>query len=431
MKSPKKQAKAAAETLMALQSDHEKLSEKIQKTRGKMQKRLNKLQKLEAKIAHFEQTAHPAAVGADGKPVVTPEAIPMRPARLIFNPKSGMTKKVATLEQVVEMLRRHGLKAEVVVKTSGKVARAAAKAAAENKEALVIAAGGDGTIEDVATQLVGTETVMGILPIGTRNNLARELGIPLDLEQACALLGAGITRKIDVGRVRADEKPEVEYFLESAGIGLSAIVLPAGQELRKGRLAKIPRALRRLFEFKPGPIEVELDNGQVITAHSSLVTVSNAPLLGLNFMVAPDARMDDGLLDVAVYDGMTATDLTGYFLKTTNGRRAYNPNVQFFRSRCATIRSGQSLPVASDADVIEERKVLEIEIEPQALNAIVGKGIALTLPVEAVQSAPPLAGEQGTPKNGKDAATPQPAADVKPAVDANPEPAAKEPVPAQ
>src|SRR6185503_574376 len=104
----------------------------------------------------------------------------------------------------------------------------------------------------------------------------------------------GITRKIDVGRVKANEKPEVEYFLESAGIGLSAIVLPAGQELRKGRLAKLPSALRRLFEFKPGAVEVELDNGERIIANSSLVTVSNAPLLGMNYMIAPDANMDDG-----------------------------------------------------------------------------------------------------------------------------------------
>ncbi|MEP7357134.1 MAG: YegS/Rv2252/BmrU family lipid kinase [Anaerolineales bacterium] len=412
MKSPKKKAQAAAEMLLEMQQQHKKLAKKMEKARSKVQRRLKKLNKVEGEIARLEHEAHSPQAGADGKPTVPPAA-PLRPARLIFNPKSGLTKKAATLEELVDMLRRHGLQAEVVIKTSGKVARAAAKAAAQNKEALVIAAGGDGTIEDVATQLVGTKTVLGILPIGTRNNLARELGIPLELDQACALLGAGITRTIDAGRVRADEKPEVEYFLESAGIGLSAIVLPAGQELRKGRLAKLPGALRRLFEFKPGPIEVELDHGEKITAHSSLVTVSNAPLLGLNFMVAPDAKMDDGMLDIAVYDGMTATDLTKYFLKTTNGRRAYDPNVKFFRSCKATIRSGQSLPIASDADVVEERKVLEIEVVREALIAIVGKGAALAVPVEAVESTPPLAGVQAAPKNGN--LTPEKAADPAPA----------------
>jgi YegS/Rv2252/BmrU family lipid kinase len=400
MKSPKKQAKEAAELLEELRRKHGKLAKKMEQKSTKFQKKTRKLQKLEAKIARMERQAHAPQPDADGKPVVAVDASKLRPVRLIFNPKSGLLKKTPTLEVVVDTLRRHGLQAEVTVKTSGKVARAAAKAAAENKEELVIAAGGDGTIEDVATQIVGAETVLGILPIGTRNNVARELGIPLDLDQACALLAAGITRKIDLGRVRANEKPDVEYFLESAGIGLSAIVLPAGQELRKGRLAKLPSSLRRLFEFKPGAVEVELDNGERIIANSSLVTVSNAPLLGMNYMVAPDAKMDDGLLDIAVYDGMTATDLTAYFLKTTEGRRAYDPNVKYFRSCRAVIRSNQSLPIAADADVVPERKVLEIEVVPGAISVVVGNGSALGRPVEAVQSTPPLAGEQPAPKNG-------------------------------
>ena len=401
MTSSKKQAKKAAEQLEELRAEHEKFAQKLEQRSIKLHKKTRKLHKLEAEIARLEREAHPVMLDEEGKPVVPVDAATMRPVRLIFNPKSGLFKKVATIEEVIEMLRQHGMQAEVTLKTSGKVARAAAKAAVDNKEELVIAAGGDGTIEDVASQLVESETALGILPVGTRNNLARELGVPLDLDHACALLAAGITRKVDMGRVRANDMPDAEYFLESAGIGLSAIILPAGQELRKGRLAKIPRALRKLFEFKPDAVEVELDNGERILASSSLVTVSNAPLLGMNYMVAPDAKMDDGLLDIAVYDGMTGTDLSAYFLKTTEGRRAYDPNVHFYRSRKAVIRSNQSLPVATDGSALpQELKVLEIEVIPGAISAIVGNGMALSRPVEAVQSAPPLAGEQAAPKNG-------------------------------
>ncbi len=414
MTSQKKQAKAAAEMLEELRREHGKLAKKLEQKSSKLQKKSRKLHELETEIARLEQKAHPVATDEEGKPVVPVDAATLRPVRLIFNPKSGLLKKVATLDEVVEMLRRHGLQAEVTVKTSGKVARAAAKAAAENKEELVIAAGGDGTIEDVATQLVESETTLGILPIGTRNNLARELGVPLDLDHACALLAAGITRKIDIGRVRAGAGSDVEYFLESAGIGLSAIVLPAGQELRKGRLARLPRALRKLFEFKPNAVEVELDNGDRILANSSLVTVSNAPLLGMNYMVAPDAKMDDGLLEIAVYDGMTATDLTAYFLKTTEGRRAYDPNIHFYRSRQAVIRSNQAMPVATDGAALpEETKVLEIDVVLGGIRAIVGNGMALGRPVEAVHSTPPLAGEQPAAKNGSH--VPEKASDEAPA----------------
>jgi diacylglycerol kinase family enzyme len=207
-------------------------------------------------------------------------------------------------------------------------------------------------------------------------------------------LAAGITGKVDVGRVRADGGKEVEYFLESAGLGLAAVVLPAGQALEKGRLWKISSPLRKLFELKPGRVEIELDGGEMLTASTQLVTVSNAPLLGINLLVAPEAKMDDGQLDVAVYDEMTKTDLVSYFLSTTKGRRAYNPHVRFFRGRRVVIRCGDNLPAVADKVPVKERQALEIDVMEGAIHAVVGDGVALTLPVEAVPSVPPLAGSQ-------------------------------------
>jgi diacylglycerol kinase (ATP) len=114
---------------------------------------------------------------------------------------------------------------------------------------------------------VGSEATLAILPVGSRHNLARALGIPLDLVQACELPAAGITRKIAIGRVCVGERSDVEYFLETAGLGLSAVVLPVGQELRSGRLWNVSAALRKLFELKPGPVEIELEGGEKISAN--------------------------------------------------------------------------------------------------------------------------------------------------------------------
>src|SRR5258708_7547675 len=191
--------------------------------------------------------------------------------------------------------------------------------------------------------MVGSDAKLAILPTGTRNNLARELGIPLDINQACDLLAAGLSRKIDIGRVCAGERRDVQYFLEAAGLGLSAVVLPAGQDIRKGRFSDLTAKLRQLFELKPGPVELELDGKETITANSRVVTVSNAPLIGMNMLIAPDAKMDDGLLDIAVYDDMATSDLASYFLATTNGKRAYHPNVRFYRAQRVVIRAGQRL----------------------------------------------------------------------------------------
>jgi diacylglycerol kinase (ATP) len=429
MLSPKKQIVQAHAALRDLEKKHKRIVRKIDRGRRKVDKREVRLLKVEAELARLERRIVLLRQSTDGDGAAA--IPPLRRAFLVFNPTSGSGGKDSQSPRaLIEALRVHGIEAEVGLKTSGKVARQLTRQAVKNKYDLVIVGGGDGTIEDVASQLEGTETALGILPVGTRNNLARELGIPLDLDQACDLLAAGITRKIDVGRVRTNDRKDADYFLESAGLGVSAVVLPAGQALSKGRLWKISSALRKLFELKPGPVELELDTGEKIQANTQLVTVSNAPLIGLNMLVAPEAKMDDGLLDVAVYADMTKTDLTSYFLATTEGRRAYNPNVRFWRACRVVIRCDEDLPAVADKDAVKEgqepgkeRKAkpsqeLEIDVMPAAINAVVGNGVALTLPVEAVASVPPLAGKQpGVPNPDEQlhAPSPKPAAEPVPA----------------
>jgi diacylglycerol kinase (ATP) len=391
MASETKQTKKAAKTLHRLQREQMRRARQIGSLRGKLEKCSRQLQTLETKMARLEHQAY--GPGPDGRPVdAGPKAL--RPARLIINPNSGsFAQQCETPEKLVALLRTHGIRAEVYLKTSSKAVHAWVREAVKQNEALVIAVGGDGTIEDVAAELVGSDTVLGILPTGTMNNLARELGIPLDIDQASALLGVGITRPIDMGRVRSKGKATRHYFLETAGLGL-AVALPAGQNVKKGRWGKLPAAFREMFARKAAPIEIVLENGQKIHTNVQLVTVSNAPLFGLNNLIAPDAKMDDGLLDLAVYDGLTDLDLAGYFLQTAKGTRVSNPNVRFYRTRRAQIRSQAAIPETSDKDELPEQQVLDFELFPRAIHVIVGQGSGLAWPVDAVTSVPPLTGAQ-------------------------------------
>jgi len=311
----------------------------------------------------------------------------LRPAILIFNPESrAISKDPKLLGTIVDLLRAHGIRAKIGIKTPDRAARHLAKAAVENKEELVIVAGGDGNVEDVASQLVGTKTALGILAVGTMNNVARSLGIPLDLNDACALLGAGSTQQIDVGNVVAGGKPQVDYFLETAGLGLSAIAFTASQAAKKGRFAGLPHAIRKLFDYKPGAVRVELDDGKSIEANSQLVTVSNAPLMGLIFLVAPAAKMDDGLLDIAIYDGMGKTELIDYFMSMRNGKRAVDAKVTFHQSRSVTIHCQAAPPVDSDTVAVPAKKTLKIDVLPQALTVIAGKDMGLNLTANSARS---------------------------------------------
>ena len=386
---------------------HRRTAKKVEATQAKLEKRTRKLRALELKIAKLEERAHTRATAPpDHEPT---NNVRLRTARLIFNPESKVNSKdPKSLETIVDLLKAHGIRAKVKIKTDGHAARRFAQEAVDNKEELVIVAGGDGTVEKVASQLAGTTTTLGILPVGTMNNVARSLGIPLDLEDACALLGAGSTRQVDIGHVITDEKQAGEHFLETAGLGLSAIAFSAGQAARRGRFAGLPHALRKFFDYKPGPVRIDLDNGETILANSQLVTVSNAPLMGLNFLVAPAAKMDDGLLDIAVYDGMGKTELLDYFLKTKNGKRAEDPKVRFYQARKIRIQCQDDSPADADSNSLRAMQILKLEVIPQALSMVVGKGVGLNLPMEAVHSVPPLSGPQPQSTDGNGAPKSEP-----------------------
>lgn len=392
MASQLKKIKQATQNLSRLQKEQSRFVRRIGGLLAKSEKAARKTQKLETKIAHLEPSL--SALYKLRTLPMPKDAKYFRPARLIINTNAGsFAEKIGTPENLVSMLLLHGIQAHVQLKTSSKAVRSWVRAAVKKKETLVIVVGGDGTIEDVALSLVGSSTMLGIIPAGTMNNLARGLGIPLDIEQACALIGAGIIRQIDVGCIHSPNKDKHTYFLESSGLGL-AIALPAGQNIKKGFWGKLPGEFRKMFDLSATPTQIELDSGEILETKVKLVTVSNAPLLGLNNLIAPDAKMDDGLFDLAVYDGMTDLELAKYFLDTANDKRVSNPNVHFYHTRRVHICSQQALPTTADKDELKDRAELDFEVIPRAIRVIVGDGAALKWPVHRVNLPSHLTCEQ-------------------------------------
>ena len=363
------------------QAKHTVMLRKVEKAVAKVDQRKRKLQALEARIAELERRIADPARRRDGALTAKGE---FRHVQLIFNPASGRDDKdnAARLAEIVKSLRAHGIEPRIGLKTSGKAARTLAKDAVREGIGMVVVAAGDGTIGDVASQLVGTHTQLGIIPIGTMNNNARSLGIPLDIDDACTLLAMGTVRHIDIGRMHTNDSAHNEYFLECAGVGLSAIGALAGQAFEKRRWATIPRVLRRFFEAKLGKMVVEID-GVTIEAATRIVTVSNSPLMGNNMLAAPGALMDDGFLDVSLYDGMGDAALISHFMAASS----HTPDdTKIYRARRIKITAEERVMGNSDMSIAPARNVIEIEIIPAAVAMIVGNGIALSNPVEA---APP------------------------------------------
>jgi len=387
MKTRKRSQSELYDSLMRKQHKHEAMVRKVEKANDRLERRKAKLVAMETRIADLENELSVPRKSKLGKRASSDGEL--KPARLIFNPSSGRDAEdnAARLAKLVNNLRAHGIEAKVGLKTSGAAARDLARKAVKSGDPLVIVAGGDGTIGDVAAELIGKDIVLGIVPTGTMNNVARSLGVPLDIEGACALIGMGTTRHIDMGRITTSAGTDAEYFLECAGVGLSAIVAAGGQAFVKRRWNLVPRALRKFFEAKAGKIIVELDD-TVVEATTRIITVSNAPLMGNKMLAVPGGKMDDGFLDVQVYDGMDMAALAKHFKAASSDSPE---DLKTYRASKVRIKSAEPIPANADMNIAPAENVIEMEVIPKALSVIVGNGIALTTPVESAPDAPPFA----------------------------------------
>lgn len=337
----------------------------------------------EAALAQLAQQAIPAAAQASQPAGVS----------LILNPASkSFLDGAHSPEAIVAALQAVGITPQLELTTLEISAHQLARKAVDRGDTLVIAAGGDGTIEEVATGLIHSPATLGILPLGTMNNLARALGIPLDLPDAALLLAIGATRRVDVGRVVTPDDRIEGYFWETAGIGLSAIATPMGEDAEKGRWSNLLSKLGDFFAFTSTGMTIQCDDEALLQSQTHLVTISNAPLFGNNMLVAPEAKIDDGLLDVVVYEGMELVDLTRYFFGISSGGRVTDGRIHIRRARRVRVVADTPLPVNADLDVLSAQQRWEIEVVPRALSVIVGNGLALTLPVTAAPVTPPVAG---------------------------------------
>jgi diacylglycerol kinase (ATP) len=224
----------------------------------------------------------------------------------------------------------------------------AERAVLEGRE-LVIAAGGDGTIHEVARGLVNTDVVLALMPLGSVMNLARTLWIPHNPQGAAQAIGAGRVLAVDLGRVGR------HIFLEAAGVGVVAGLFSYFNKLDSSHpdLKVVAAALRFIRQVGTADALLEFDGG-TLGAKTQAVSVANAPYVGAAFAVAPRARMDDGLLDVTVFDHTKLPRLLLYLALTAGGRpEPAPPHTQMLRTRWLRVAVGDGerpLPVHADGD---------------------------------------------------------------------------------
>lgn len=286
---------------------------------------------------------------------------------LIVNPTSGPSENSDDLLlSLTTALRNQGIEAEVCTTTPDEDGQGLAAAAAKAGTHLVIVAGGDGTIEAVARGLVHSETVLGILSQGTRNNIAASLDIPTDVTQAVRVIKAGDRRQIDMG------KANHYYFMEVVGIGLEASLIPCGDEVKEGiknnywsALKNFVLGIKTFLQFKQHRLVLRFD-GRLVRLRTLQVNICNSPRYGVEFALAPEAKMDDGKLDLIYIEKPSKWEHFRHFFAAMRGKHLPHKRLHMHQATTIEVKSYLSLDVHADGECIGTTPVM-VEVVPKAL----------------------------------------------------------------
>jgi diacylglycerol kinase (ATP) len=290
--------------------------------------------------------------------------------KLIANPGAGKASdSEKNLNMVILCLENLGMKADVALAKPKEKATSITRQAVKDGYKSVIAMGGDGTIEAVMRGLIGSKVHLGIIPAGTENNIAKSLGIPLKLEEACALIKSDTSRKLDVGQVKTGKGKKFAFF-EMASVGLSAAMYPSSTKIAGGKISAIKDAALVLIHQDTRPkVSLTLDDESKIEVETMLVMVSNTPVFGKKFLVAPNASLQDGLLDISVYQDFSKPELLGYYAKVMDGGYSGDGKVQRYQARKVKVKSTPKMKVMADGIELGKGTVT-IKMLPGALRVI-------------------------------------------------------------
>ena len=319
-------------------------------------------------------------------------------AVLIYNPTAGQIVIRHILNDIIAFLNSSGWSIVLQETTGHGEATGLARSAAERGTQVVIAVGGDGTVSEVANGLIGTEVALGVLPVGTSNTWAIQMGIPTlnpylptknaaklltDLEKSFTHpLSANFYRKVvfDAAKVLLEYytvnvdmgKLADRYFLMWAGIGLDALVserISLKEKQVLGAWAYVPEAIKTISRYPSAEIRLVLD-GKEIQTKASLIVVSNIQLYAGLLPMGIKARINDAKLDVCVFKGDGFFTFLQHIIKVVSHRHSSDSRIDYYQCRRLSIESTRELPIHLDGEPFTKTPATIVTV-PSTLKVIV------------------------------------------------------------
>jgi YegS/Rv2252/BmrU family lipid kinase len=299
---------------------------------------------------------------------------------IIANPVAGKGLCLQLIPSITASLQSHQLDFEIVqTERPGHAIELARQAALDGYD-VVVAAGGDGTVNEVINGLALAsedgqhKACLAVIPVGRGNDFAFGMGVPHHWQASVDALAANKRRPIDIGRVVGPNFPDGRYLGNGVGIGFDTIVGFVAAKLRlRGMLAYLVAAIKTIFLYYRAPLlEIELDD-RTVTQPAIMVSIMNGRRMGGSFMMAPQSLQDDGLFDLCVVGQVSRMAILGLMPKVMNGTQYEHPAVKLYRSSKVKVTAlNGSLPAHADGETVcEEGKMITMEIEPSRLDIVV------------------------------------------------------------
>jgi YegS/Rv2252/BmrU family lipid kinase len=283
---------------------------------------------------------------------------------LIANPSAGGGRTGRALKGVEQTLTRLGLEHHTEQTRSLEHAQELAAEAAAASE-LAVAFGGDGLIGAIAGALRHTDAVLGVLPGGRGNDFARALGIPLDPVAACEVLAQGAVREVDLGIVGS------RTFIGIASCGFDSDANRIANKTRvvRGNLVYAYGAIRALVSWRPARFEVTIDGDQPRRVTGYTVAAANSNSYGGGMLLAPEASLEDGMLDVVIVGNVSKLRFLRLLPTVFKGTHTRQPTVQILRATEVQISADRPFTMFADGDPIAELPVA-VGVIPSAVRVM-------------------------------------------------------------
>ncbi len=291
----------------------------------------------------------------------------MKSYKFIVNPIAGGGKAKALIPGIERCFRDAKVEYDIYwTRCPGDGIEAAQKAALEGFD-VIVAAGGDGTVNEVLNGIVGTGSSLASIHGGKGNDFATAVNMPLDIEAACQALLKGKTRSIDLGKVMD------RYFINSVGVGFdAAVALRVNRGIRpfKGVSAYIYAFFETLLSYQVVEIDIDMGNGP-LKSTPLLVAVGIGQAYGGGMKIVPDAIQDDGLFDVCVFNNMSRLGLVYHFPKVFSGRLNQVKQYAGYRTRELKLKLSETRPLHMEGEIFFGDQ-MHFTLQPKGMKVISG-----------------------------------------------------------